>query len=195
VHIVAGVSSFPPTSIHIPTYFRVAGRCICVFFSMSGAAAHASLGQGNPCTLPCRTLPTHHLSIVDRLASRSLTGRGLHILIHQHFGYSLHLQWSGDPNNENSARFMERRFQRWDETESFSSQLCRLGFEGLCTCAYEASYLSDHAKAPRCRRGPFYSSQKHLLLPKWELKSMEDYAVTNLCDCKITSTAPDRLKW
>ena len=88
----------------------------------------------------CRVAHFPHIaSIVDRLAARSLTGRGLHILIHQHFGYRLHLEWSGDPNNENSARFMERRFQRWDEAESFSSQLSRLGFEGLCTCAYEAS--------------------------------------------------------
>ena len=89
------------------------------FFSMSDAAvpAHASLGQGDPSLLPCRTLSTHRLSIVDRLASRSLTGRGLHILILQHFGYRLHLEWSGDPNNKRSARFMERRFQRWDEAE------------------------------------------------------------------------------
>jgi hypothetical protein len=161
----------------------------------AAATAHAILEQGDPTSLPCRTLSTRRLSIVDRLASRSLTGRGLHILIHQHFGYRLCLEWSGDPNNERSARFMERRFHRWDEAESFSSQLCSLGFEGLCACAYEASYQPHHAKAPRCRRGPFYASQKHLLLPKWELKSMEDYALVNLCECNITSTAPDRLKW
>jgi len=161
----------------------------------AAAAAHESLGQGNHSSLQSRTLSARRLSIVDRLAARSLTGRGLHIHVHQHFGYRLHLEWSGDPNNTRSARFMERRFHRWDQTKSFSSQLCSLGIEGLCTCVYEASYQPPHAKAPRCRRGPFYASQKHLLLPKHELKSMEDYAVFNLCECNITSTPTERLKW
>ena len=163
--------------------------------SDAAAAAHDSLGQGNPNSLPSRTLSTHRLSIADRLSARSLPGRCLQILVHQHFCYRLQLEWRGDPNNKRSARFMERRFHRWDEGESFSSQLCSLGFEGLCTCAYEASYQPHHAKARKCRRGPFYASQKHLLLPKWELKSMEDYAIFNLCECNFTSTAPDRLKW
>ena len=166
-----------------------------LYSSMSDAAAHASIGQGNPWSLPCHALSTHRLSIVGRLASRSLTGRGLQILVHQHFGYRLHLEWSGNTNNENSVRFIERRFQMWDEAESFTTQLSSLGFEGLCTCAYEASYLPPHAKALRCHRGPFYSSQKHLLLPKWELKSMEDMAVTILWGCNITSTSPNRVQW
>ena len=160
----------------------------------AAAAAHESLGQGNPSSLPSRTLSARRLSIVDRLAVRSLTGRGLHILVHQHFGYRLHLEWSGD-HNTRSARFMERRFHRWDQTKSFSSQLCRLGIEGLCTCAYEASYQHPHAKAPRCRRGPFYASQKHLLLPKHALKCMEEYAVFHLCEWNITSAPTERLKW
>ena len=133
-----------------------------LFFSMSdaaaAAAAHESLGQGTPSSLQSRTLSERRLSIVDRLAGRSLTGRGLHILVHQHFGYRLHLEWSGD-HNTRSARFMERRFHRWDQTKSFASQLCRLGIEGLCTCAYEASYQPPSDKAPRYLRGPFYVSQ------------------------------------
>jgi len=132
------------------------------------------------------------LSIADRLAARSLTGRGLNIHVHQHFGYRLHLEWSGDPNNHRSARFMERRFHRWDQTKSFASQLCSLGIEGLCTCVYEASYQPPHDKAPRCLRGPFYASQKLIILPTHELKIMEDYAIFNLCDCKITSAPTER---
>jgi len=187
-------------SVDIPTYFRVAGRCVCVFSQHVGRSRRRhrprQFGAGQPQLIAeSHTISTHHLSIVDRLAARSLTGRCLQILVHQHFGYCLHLEWSGDPNNERSTKFMERRFHRWDATESFSSQLCSLGLKGLCTCAYEASYQPHNAKAPKCRRGPLYASRKHLLLPKWELKSMEDYAVFNLCECNITSTAPDRLKW
>ena len=108
-----------------------------LFSSMSdadaaaAAPAHESLGQGNPSSLLCSTLSARRLSIVDRLAARSLTGRGLNIHVQQHFGYRLHLEWSGDPNNHRLARFMERRVHRWDRTKSFASQLCTLGIEGL----------------------------------------------------------------
>ena len=165
-------------------------------YSMSDTTATAtaltSLGQGNPSSLPCRTLSAQRFSIVDRLASRSLTGRPLQILVHQHFGYRLHLEWSAN-NNANSDRFLERRFCRWDQAKLFSNQLYTL--EGVCTCAYDASYMPYHDKTPRCRRGPFYASQKHLLLPKWELKAMEDTTYTNLSECNITSTPPDLIHW
>jgi hypothetical protein len=32
-------------------------------------------------------------SIVSRLQSTTLTGRGIQIQVHQHFGYKLHLVW------------------------------------------------------------------------------------------------------
>jgi len=56
----------------------------------------ANTGHGNPSSLPCRRISANRLSIVDRLAARSVTGRGLQILAHQHFGYRLHLEWSGN---------------------------------------------------------------------------------------------------
>ena len=76
---------------------------------MSDAATttHASIGQGNPSSLPCRRVSTNRLSIVDRLAARSLTGRGLQILVHQHYGYRLHLEWSDASGSRDSSRFME----------------------------------------------------------------------------------------
>ena len=54
-------------------------------------------------------------SIVKRFASRSLTGRGLQIKIHQHIGYRLHLLW--DPTNDETARSMciERVFLMYHE--------------------------------------------------------------------------------
>ena len=159
------------------------------------AAAHESWGQGNPSSLQSRTLSARRLSIVDRLAARSLTGRGLDIHVHQHFGLRLHLQWSGDPNNHRSERFMERRFHRWDQTTSFASQLCSRGIQGLCTCVYEAAYQPPHDKAPRCLQRPLYDSQKYILLPPCELKIMEDNAVFNMCGCKITSAPTQRLTW
>ena len=162
---------------------------------MSDSAAHDSLGQGNPSSLQSRTLSARRLSIVDRLAARSLTGRSLDIHVHQHFGYRLHLEWSGDPNNHRSERFMERRFHRWDQTKSFASQLCSRGIQGLCTCVYDAAYQPPHDKAPRCRRGPFYASQKYIIMATHELKILEDNAVFNMCGCKITSPRTERLTW
>jgi len=163
-------------------------------YSMSDATA-AHVGQGNPSSPASRTLSARLLSIVDRLASRSLTGQGLRILVHQHFGYRLHLEWSDSSSRDASSRFMERRFESWNDAESFATEICSLGYEGLCTCMYLGHNWAPHAKAPKCYRAPFYSSQKYLLLPKSELKSLEDMAVHTLCSCNITSASPDCLKW
>ena len=76
----------------------------------------------------------------------------------------------------------------------------------LSTCGSASKYIKficrtldqragEKFDITECRRGPFYASQKHLLLPKHELKSMEDYAVFNLCECNITSAPTERLKW
>ena len=109
-----------------------------VFSSSMFDTTHASICRGNPSSLPCRRVSARRLSIVDRLAARSLTGRGLHILVHQHYGYRLHLEWSGSGScSRDSSRFLERRFNMFGEAESFYTELCNQGLEGLCTSAYE----------------------------------------------------------
>ena len=156
----------------------------------------ANTGHGNPSSLPCRRISADLLSIVDRLAARSVTGQGLQILPHQYVGYRLHLEWSGNGSrNRDSSRFMERRFYFFTEAESFCTELCDHGIDGLCTCIYDGRNINPQERAPTCRRAPLYNSQKYLLLPKWQLSHMEDVAVETLCGCDITSSDAERIHW
>ena len=97
---------------------------------------HTSTGRGNPRSLLCRRVSANHLSIVDRLIARSVTGQGPQIPVHQHYGYRLHLEWRGSSSRV-SSRFMERRFLMACEAETFCTELCSYGLEGLCTCVYD----------------------------------------------------------
>jgi len=156
----------------------------------------ANTGHGNPSSLSCRRVSANRFSIVDRLAALSVSGLGLQILVHQHFGYRLHLEWSGNGSrHRDSSRFMERGFYLFSEAESFCTELCDQGLDGLCTCVYEGHNINRHERAPTCRRAPFYPSQKYLLLPKWQLNYMEDAAVETLCGCDITSSDAEPIHW
>jgi hypothetical protein len=67
-------------------------------------------------------------------------------------------------------------------------ELCKFGLEGLCSCIYGDYHSYIPAKAPRCRRGPFYPAQKYFERPKWWLKSEEEASGADLCDCDVFST-------
>ena len=106
----------------------------------AAAAARESLGLGNHSSLQSRTLSARRLSIVDRLAARSLTGRGLDIHAHQHFGYRLHLEWGGDPNNTHSARFMESSDE---DLRSINDKTVSLNLKYLGTNTATISYILE----------------------------------------------------
>jgi len=150
---------------------------------------HSSIGQGHPTSLAARKLSANRLSIVDRLAARSVTGRSLHILVHQHYGYRLHLEWSGGGDCQNASRFMERQFDMSCQSQSFCTQLCHRGLDGLCTCIYESHNFHPHQRAPRCLREPLLLSQKLLAQPKLWIKAKQDLGGGPHCGCKITSSA------
>ena len=72
-------------------------------------------------------------SIIKKLASRSITGRGLQIKIHQHIGYRLHLLWNPTPNDE---MCIESVFSMYHEVSDFCKTLTSEAvFEGTCNCA------------------------------------------------------------
>jgi hypothetical protein len=50
-------------------------------------------GLGNSSSRMCRILSAISASIVTRLASLALKGNCLHLNIHQHLGYSVHVTW------------------------------------------------------------------------------------------------------
>jgi len=186
------------TAPHILELLAEAFACSSVFSSSMSATAtttHASIGRGNPSSLPCRRVSTDRLSIVDRLAARSVTGRSLQILVHQHYGYRLHLEWRRCSGSRDSSRFMERRFYMQGEAETFFTELCSRGLEGLCTCVYEGYNMSPHERAPTCLRAPLIQSKKYLSEPKWWLKALQDMSIKTHCGCNIPSSSSDPLEW
>ena len=64
-----------------------------------------SRGQGNLFSKLRTGVSNKWSSIVTKLGSRAFTGRGLHINVHQHFGYKLHLFC----NHNSSERCVEGR--------------------------------------------------------------------------------------
>jgi hypothetical protein len=67
----------------------------------------------------CVNVPTNVSSFVQRMVSRTVIGRGLHIHINQHFGYTLHLVW----NDGSSEKCMERDFLVYDGVLRFCTEL------------------------------------------------------------------------
>jgi len=59
-------------------------------------------------------------SIINKLASRSITGRGMQIKIHRHIGYKRHLPWNPIPNDERSeCMCIESVFSMYHEVSDF----------------------------------------------------------------------------
>jgi hypothetical protein len=94
-----------------------------------------SLGQGNSCSKSHHALNDFNLSIIKRLAYRSLCGQPLHIQIHQHFGYRIHLTWTrlGRERKE-ERRAIEGAFLMEEEAGNFCYQLVKGGLDGISAC-------------------------------------------------------------
>ena len=88
-------------------------------------------------------------SIVKRLASRSLTGRGLQIHIHQHVGYRLHLVWDTTSSGKETSRCIERRFLMYEDVSDFCENLMSKAFEGMCDCVcmHVSEWLKDKVES------------------------------------------------
>jgi hypothetical protein len=136
-----------------------------------------------------KKVSSHRPSIVDRLAARLVTAQSLQILVHQHYGYRLHLEWNGGNSSRESYRFMERRFFMLSDAQTFCVELCMFGLEGMCSCVYGDYHSFIPEKAPRYLRTSFCLSQKYFLKPKWCLKALEGTENESLCDCSISSTS------
>ena len=70
------------------------------------------------------------MNIVQHLGQRALTGRGLCVTIHQHYGYRVHFELRG----EFGSRIFERRFCCNRTCDRFCISIIRGYPEGLCVC-------------------------------------------------------------
>ena len=70
------------------------------------------------------------MNIVQRLGHRALTGHGLGVTLHQHYGYRIHFELRGE--------FGSRSFERWFRCNRSCDRFCidiiRGYPEGLCVC-------------------------------------------------------------
>ena len=94
-----------------------------------------SRGQGNRFSRLGTGVSNKWSSIVTQLDSRAITGRGLHINVHQHFSYELHLVW----NHSSSERYVERMFLMYADVVRFCTELKKGALEGMCTCVRGSS--------------------------------------------------------
>ena len=70
------------------------------------------------------------LNIVQHLGHRALTGRGLGIIVYQHYGYRIHYELRG----EFSSRTFERRYHIYRSCSQVCIDMVRGYPQGLCNC-------------------------------------------------------------
>jgi hypothetical protein len=135
-------------------------------------------------------------SIVERLASRSVTGRGLGIEVHQHCGFRLHILWvyrRDVTHYKPIESCFERNFFTYAELQTFCSELASGRFEGLCDCVSEDVYkFYDEWKVGYCARDPKTASQKYLNASLATIREQQEYEGKH-CRCPVSSTAT--LQW
>ena len=81
-------------------------------------------------------------NIVQRLGHRALTGRGLGITVHQHYGYRMHYELGG----AFGSRPFERRFPTYETCSQHCVDIVRSFPEVLCNCVLMREYLDFSAR-------------------------------------------------
>jgi len=111
-------------------------------------SAQRSVGQGN--LRSPLTLRPAGSSVVQRLVDRSVSGRGLDVRVHQHFGWRLHLEWQTEDGRRHCC---ERFFTSFRAVDKFCAELTRAGAEGVCACVGDWPDLFE-GKVRECRLEP-----------------------------------------
>ena len=146
-----------------------------------------SAGQPSFWRAPTTFLPGgRSMNIVQRLSHRALTGRGLGITVHQHYGYRIHFELRG----EFGSRSFERRFCCNRTCDRFCISIIRGYPEGLCVCMLVRERFSPRASwpyagryEPLCAAGAFRYTPAEPGQKSWtprQIKSIDE-AVWRLC--------------
>jgi hypothetical protein len=78
-------------------------------------------------------------SLVDRLASRSVTGYDLPLQVHQHEGYALLLTWEFVRHGVSTEASVKRQFYFEEDIDAFCRDLIEGKTLGLCSCVFPAT--------------------------------------------------------
>ena len=120
-------------------------------------------------------------SILDRLASRALTGRHLPIEVHQHYQQEVHLVWRFDRDGVESAACLARAFVRCGDVIMFNHYIRRRMLQGICTCVCGGIARDFSDRYIRCIRAPpFLHLAMHPHTPPW------CYSAHAHCWCNVT---------
>jgi len=93
------------------------------------------VGQANFFSFSSQSIGSKGSSIVNKLASRSITKNGLRIHEYQHVGFKLHLVWHVfNKHNNTSIKCFERIFPEFNDLYDFCKHLKDVAYEGLCDC-------------------------------------------------------------
>ena len=133
-------------------------------------------GLGNSSSRQCRSLSAISASIVTILASRALTGNCLHLSIHQHLGYSVHVTWGIGTDvtlryHSVAGTCFARRLDTDEHCDAFCKELKRNPIDGLCDCIGSMEYmlrlLRSLNRIHRCHIYPLPSVET-MSKPKWK---------------------------
>jgi len=126
-----------------------------------------STGQGKFHSKLSQNVTSDGTSIVKRLASRSVTGRGLQIQIHQHIGFQLNLVWHTTSNGKETSRCREILFLMYEDVTDFCETLMSRAFEGMCdgVCVHVIEWLKDKVEQCRVNIITCHKLKKSIIIP------------------------------
>ena len=148
-----------------------------------------SRGQGN---LFCRIRPNVSTlgssSILSTLSSRSLTGRGLQIEVHQHHGFRLYIICHPDNYDVLSEFCLEREFLDYRNVIQLCKETQHGILEGMYSCIHEGDIHALGDKFELRFRAPPLQSDYDNTLPRWSIKAIEDaFYIEGYC-CNVSSS-------
>ena len=172
---------------HVPAFLlsRIATYRLLYSICEMAPTRGRSLGQAAPCSRTSSVMPDANASsIIRRLQRRAVTGRGLGITVHQHYGYRVHYTWDGAFGN----RCFERRFPSYGTLSHFCITLINGVPAGLCSCifirqgvyGYQGSVLGDvldlmHYRMAFCAQGLAPYIPQWLDGPWWTIQAEREW--------------------
>jgi hypothetical protein len=130
-------------------------------------------GQGSRFSRVDRRVTAANMSIIARLTSRAVVGRDLHLQVHQHQGFTLHLVWEGGRNGD---ACIQRRFIYYSDVSAFCRELIQRGCQGLYSCVSDRPFQSLPPQFELCLRTDPLQSDCNDAVPRWWAKLIRDCA-------------------
>jgi len=147
-----------------------------------------SVGQADFFSLSSLSINSTGTSIVRRLASRSVTGNGLGIHVHQHAGFKLHLVWHVfDKHKNKSVKCFEIIFPELNDLYDFCKHLKDGAFQGLCDCVCDhfMEWMDDKINSCTLKHSTQDQLRLSIFLPSTVRSQNRNYFE---CPCPVSSS-------